>query len=245
MASTTLPEQQTIRISPALNDSRLGDSTIGSARSPEINQWIEKFDGIYRDAAGNIDLIPWAHRQPCPFMVSWLNAVGPGLIRPGARVAVVGCGLGEDACELAERGYDVTAFDACPSAVEWAQRLHPDHADIFMQADAIDPPTRLVHRFDFIVEIHTLQSLPPAHRHDLAAGMSRLLSPRGVLLAIARGRDESVPLSTLDGPPFPFTAKELTDLMGTAGLSPLRPVDDFTDDCTPPVRRLRGAFHRG
>lgn len=241
--------------SPTTLDSHLarngGSITIGSSdansdtltfRSTE--ELIEQFDDIYRDARGDTTRIPWASAKPNPCMVAWLNAEGPSVLRPGARIVVVGCGLGYDACELADRGYDVTAFDICPHAVESARVLHPQYADCFMQADLLHLPTRMHSRFDLVVDIHTIQSLPPEHRQDIADAMATLVSHRGVLLSIARGRDAAVPLSSVEGPPFELTVDEMQDLMAAGGLRPCREIDDFLDDQSPPVRRLRGAFCR-
>lgn len=257
MASTALTAQPAQRVAGGLaaplgqsgaievHDSRLGDSALaGPAIHEDAGKWLSTFDGIYREANGDVSRIPWAHRKPCPSLIAWLNAEGSRCIRPGSRVVVVGCGLGEDAAALAERGYDVTAFDACPAAVESARRLRPEMARCFIEADLFNLPARLVHRYELVVEVHTLQSLPPQHRHALAEGMSRLLAPRGVLLAIARARDDSIPVEGLEGPPFPLTACELRDVMASCGLSPMSAVDDFVDDNSPPVRRLRGVFHK-
>jgi len=167
------------------------------------------------------------------------------MIRPGARVAVVGCGLGRDAVALADRGYDICAFDACPHAIESAKQIHPAHEQCFHEMDLRDLPTKMHNRFDLVVEIHTLQALPVETRPAMAASITQLLNHRGVLLAIARGRDESVPASTLDGPPFPFTANELETLFIEAGLTLDRPIDDYQDDNAPPVRRLRAIFRKG
>ena len=74
--------------------------------------------------------------------------------------------------------------------------------------------------------------------------MAELLGPRGVLLAICRGRSDDVALEELDAPPYALTPRELTTLMRDASLTPVQSIDDFEDDNVPPVRRLRGCFKR-
>jgi len=231
----------TTTVDAPLSDSAIRESLTASV---DLGAWIERFESIYREARGDVSRIPWAHQTSCPCLESWLNAEAPSLVRPGGRVAVVGCGLGHDAVSLAQRGYDVSAFDICHAAVESAKRAHPECSGAFFQADLLDLPSRLFHRFDLVVEVHTLQSLPPVLRQDLASGMARLLSHRGVLVAIARGRKEHVPLESIDGPPFSFTPSELVETFTSVGLEPVRAMDDFTDDNSPPVRRLRACFRR-
>lgn len=212
---------------------------------PGAREWVSRFDSVYQDASGDISKVPWAHRQPCPSMMAWMNAEAPSLIRCGARAAVVGCGLGEDAVALHERGYDVVAFDSSPTAIEWAKRLHPEHTEVFVHADLFDLPHRMRNRFDLVVEVHTLQALPPEYRPALTAGMASLLSPRGgILLAVCRGRDANEPLDLQAGPPYPLSVHELESLMDSVNLVPLRAVDEFLDGNEPPTRRLRGAFRR-
>ncbi|GAB4548702.1 MAG: hypothetical protein Tsb0013_09440 [Phycisphaerales bacterium] len=209
-----------------------------------ISRGLAAVEEVYRASAGDHMKVPWAHRKANPALVNWLNARAAGLIRCGARVAVVGCGLGADAVELAERGYEVCAFDACAAAIEHARALHSDHSAMFRVADLRDMPASMRHRYDLVVEIHTLQALPPEHRVTLASGIEPLLSAHGRLLVIARGRDASEALEDVEGPPYPFTPEELTALLGDRGLVPEGALDDYEDDQDPPVRRLRGVFVR-
>jgi len=206
---------------------------------------IGRFEEVYRAAGVDPARIPWAHEGPNRTLVPWLNVEAPALVRPGGRVLVVGCGLGHDAAELGARGFDVTAIDVCPSAIDHARRLHPELGDRFQVADAMEPPARLLRRFDLVVEVHTLQSLPPSSWEDLAKSIASMLCAHGVLLSVCRGRPDETPLDSIEGPPFSLTPGDMLRVWGEAGLAPIRGLDDFLDENRPPVRRLRGAFRRG
>lgn len=200
------------------------------------------FESIYADAAGDRALIPWEDGQAHPALIHWLNAVAPSLIRCGSRVAVVGCGLGDDARALIHRGYDVTAFDCSPSAVEWARRIDPVNASSYFVADLFNMPVRWRHRFDLVVEVNTLQSLGPDLRPEALAALAELLSPHGHLLVIARGRTEE---TVETGPPWPIGVDELTREGATAGLVCDEGISRFFDDeSDPPTPRVRGLFRR-
>lgn len=201
------------------------------------------FEAIYADAQGDASRVPWADLQPHPALVTWLNAVAPSLVRCGARAAVVGCGLGDDAREVMRRGYDVTAFDCSRTAIEWARRLDPDNARCYAHADLFNLPPKWRHRFDLVIEVNTIQSLPPSMHAATVKAISELLSPHGHMLVIARCGDE--PVSDDDGPPWALTERELLSAAADAGLRPSQPPTVFTDDERPPVQRIRAVLRRG
>jgi hypothetical protein len=205
---------------------------------------LEFFEAIYREAAGDPSRVPWAESRANPALVSWLNTEAAGCVRPGARAVVVGCGLGDDVIELINRGYDASGFDISPTAIAWARRRFPEMAHAFFVANLLEMPTRSRHRFDLVVESYTLQSVEPALREPLAAAIANLACPRGLIAAIATGRDESEPLESIHGPPYPLAPGELTGLFEAQGWLPTHGLDDFTDDATPPRRRLRATFAR-
>lgn len=186
------------------------------------------YDALYVAAGSDESLIPWQHGTAHPALVNWLNAEAPSLVRPGARVVVVACGLGDDAAELVERGYDVTAFDCSPTAVAWAVRRHPSLEGRVVVADLFDLPGSMGHRFDLVVEINTLQAVEPSGRAEAAGGVASLVSARGVVLVICHGRDEDQ--SPGDEPPYPLSLAELTGLMQSHGLCLTREPDDFVND---------------
>lgn len=218
---------------------------VGALTSVDPREIARHFDAIYHEAQGDPARVPWHRDGPNPPLVSWLNAEAPHLVRTGASAIVVGCGLGDDVAELASRGYDASGFDLSPCAAEWARRRHHDIAESFFCADLLGLPSHLRARFDLVVEVYTIQSLPPALRPAAVAAVASLMRPKGTLLVVCRGRDEHEPLDEAAEPPYPLTVSELTSLAARQGLSPTRDIDDFQDDEAPPRRRLRAAFRRG
>jgi SAM-dependent methyltransferase len=201
---------------------------------------VDYFESVYAEAAGDASRIPWASRQPSQALVNWLNAVAPSLIRCGARVAIVGCGLGADAREIIRRGYEVTAFDCSQTAIDWARELDPDHTDRYVRADLFDPPARWVHRFDLVIDINNIQALQPSLHPDAVTALSRLAAPHGHMLVICRGADR--PPDPDQGPPWPLTEPELIQATAQAGMMPQGAVCCFTDDQDVPC--IRAVFKR-
>lgn len=194
------------------------------------------FEAVYRGADGDADAVPWADRVVNPHLAEWLARERPA---PG-RALDVGCGLGDNAAALVAAGQTVTAFDVSAAAVDWARRRFPDLAVDWRVADALQPLPEWHGAFDLVVEVYTLQVLPPPHRGRLMAALAACVAPGGTLLAVCRGREPAEPEGAM---PWPLTPDELRDGFAAAGLVLAR-FEDFADAEEPPVRRLRAAFTR-
>src|SRR5690606_34197513 len=108
-------------------------------------------------------------------------------------------------------GYQVSAFDISPTAIDIARQRHPQSTIDFHVADLFDLPGTWIGAFDLVVESQNVQALPVDLRDEAIANVARLVAPGGRLLviaiAIADGRDgEGVPS---EGPPFPLTRADL------------------------------------
>ncbi len=163
------------------------------------------FEELYASAQGDAALIPWADLEPHPALVDWMRRQPPPA--PGTRAIDVGCGLGDNAAFLAKYGYDTTAIDISPSAIEWAKRRHGGVAD-FRVADLLDLPDDLRGAFDLVHETYTIQSLPIAMRSRVMAAIAALVKPGGRLLVNCRSRADG---TEAEGPPWPLCRAELAE----------------------------------
>lgn len=197
----------------------------------DITGWFEPF---YHNAQGDPAAISWADLAPNPNLVEWLDR--EQIHGDGRSALVIGCGLGDDAEELARRGFVVTAFDIAPTAVVWCKERFAHSSVTYTVADALEPPEEWAFSFDFILEIYTIQCLPPESREKAFVEISRLLAPGGQLLVICRGRDASESPGNL---PWPLSREELArfESLGLANLQ----FEDFLDGDT---RRFRILYRR-
>lgn len=200
--------------------------------SPDPVAW---FETLYSEAADGRAEVPWADLVPNPHLVDWLDDAD---VSPG-RALDVGCGYGDNAAALARRGYEVTAFDVSDSAVSEARQRFSDLPIEFATVDLLSPPAAWRRSFDLVVEVYTLQVLPPEPRAVALAALAGLVAPGGSILVIARGRDKE------DAPgemPWPLMRDEL-DRLGEHGLEN-ESFEEFLDDETPSVRRFRSVWRR-
>lgn len=207
-----------------------------AANSADGMSW---FEDLYAAANGDASQIPWADRRPNRNLVSWLERERPR--GRGIRALVVGCGLGEDAELLSRWGFDVTAFDLSPTAIEWAKRRSPSTKVTYVQADLFQPPEDWIGRWSFVFEAYTVQPLPMSMREAALDAVARLVSPNGQLLLVTRGREPDD--ETTAGPPWPLTHADLQRLSEVGGLRATS-FEDYFDDEEPPVRRFRAVYKR-
>ena len=194
------------------------------------------FEDLYSLAGEDISIIPWADLTPNPSLVDWLDRYGTTV---SGRALKVGSGLGDDAEELARRGFRTTAFDISKTAVAKSRKRFPNSVVKYVVADLFKTPAEWQSGFEFVLESYTLQVLPPNLRAEAIRCITSLVAPGGTLLAIARARDAGEPEGAM---PWPVTREELT-AFGAQGLKEIS-FEDYMDREDPPVRRFRAAYHR-
>ena len=195
------------------------------------------FEALYSAAEGDADIIPWADMHPNLSLVEWLDL--NEIQGSGKRALKIGCGLGDDAEILAERGFDVEAFDISPSAIDWCRKRFPHSKVNYSIQNLFESPPSWDRAFDFVFELYTLQVLPPELRPKAIEQMARYVAAGGTLLVICRGRE---PVDDPGQMPWPVVRDELK-LFVQQGLHNVS-FDDFLDDENPPVRRFRAVYQR-
>jgi SAM-dependent methyltransferase len=201
------------------------------------------FETLYAEASAGLAVVPWDDGQPNPHLTEWAtSAVARGVVGPGRRALVVGCGVCDDPGFLASLGCEVTAFDVSPTAVAEARRRFPRSPVRYQVADLLAPPPGWQGAFGLVAEIYTVQALYGEARAAAIRALPRLVAPGGTLLVIARATDDQDPVRDPATMPWPLTRSELEAMTGQA-LTVLS-VEKFLDDEDPPKLRWRAEFTR-
>jgi SAM-dependent methyltransferase len=166
------------------------------------------FDRLYAAGVTGEVSMPWDRSEPHPLLQEW--AERRGLAGAGRTAVVVGCGLGADAEYLAGLGFRTTGFDVAETAVRLARERNPGTEVDYRVADLRDLPADWVGAFDLVVEIFTMQALPPGPRADAVRGIASLVAPGGTLLAVAFRPAPGTDLE--QGPPFALPRAAMDDL---------------------------------
>ncbi len=122
------------------------------------------------------------------------------------KVLIPGCGSGYELQAFHEAGYDVTALDFSPAAVDQAKRVLGLLAERVILGDFFTHDFGQC-RFDLIYERTFLCSMAPSRWPDYVNRTADLLSPGGRLVGVFLYGQRS-----FSGPPFPVTDTEAEHL---------------------------------
>jgi len=194
------------------------------------------FEQLYQEAELGRSEIPWDDRKPNAHLLAYWSE-NPAAA--GKTALVIGCGLGDDAEQLAVWGLRTTAFDISPTAIKTARSRFPKTSVNYVAADLFQAPVEWHGAFDFVFESNTLQALPANVRPRAIQAIAQFVKPGGRLLVIARGREEPEPEGEL---PARLTRRELAEFerCGLRGES----FRDASDSEPPHSRRFRITYIR-
>lgn len=159
--------------------------------SPLLN-FEELYQGRGFDYGGaRVNVIPWQLDRPQPIVVELADTgeiAGP--------VLECGCGLGDNALFLAGRGYEITAFDAAPTAIEQdtAKAATAGVSVRFLVADATTLEG-IPDGFRTVIDSAMLHCLDEDQRRAYLTGLLRVCVPGAKLHVLCfRGDMTAFPL---------------------------------------------------
>jgi SAM-dependent methyltransferase len=195
------------------------------------------FEVLYKEGEAGKSVVPWADRGTNSGLVEFWS------VKPqatdGKKALVIACGLGDDAEQLAEWGFETTAFDISETAIRMVQKRFPNSRVKYSVVDLFKPPAEWHRKFDFVFESNTAQALPANIRAQAIHKIAAFVRPGGKLLVIVRGREADEPEGEL---PWPLTRAEMNEFV-RAGLAE-ESFEEYFDNEDPPARRFRVLYTR-
>ncbi len=159
------------------------------------------FNTVYDRANDDAAQIPWADMAAKVQISKWLSA-NPG---NGESALDIACGLGDNAEEISDAGYQTTAFDLSETAIQWAKQRFTNTKVNYQAANLFEPPQSWLNGFDLVNECYTLQALPPQMLEKSMQAIGALVKRGGKLLVYTRLNPDD---KNADGPPWPLLAKD-------------------------------------
>jgi SAM-dependent methyltransferase len=195
------------------------------------------FEALYKEGEEGKSVVPWADREKNPHLAEFWKAHAQKT--EGKSALVIGCGLGDDAEQLAAWGYRTTAFDISETAIRTAKKRFAGTSVVYRVANLLEPPAEWRQAFDFVLEVYTVQALPLSWRSRAIKKVAAFVRSGGSLLLLARGREPHEPEGQL---PWPLTRAELAEF-GRSGLQE-ESFEEYFDKEEPPARRFRVLYSR-
>lgn len=126
------------------------------------------------------------------------------------RALVPGCGHGHEVALAVEHRLDALGLDIAPRGVAEARALYPHLAERFVTGDLFHPPEEMRSAFDVVLEHTCMSGLHPTLRPDYRRGIDLTLRPGGLLIGVWFINPALEPGD--EGPPYPFSVRDLTAL---------------------------------
>jgi len=196
------------------------------------------FDSIYKNAQGDHTKVFWADLEASPYLVNWVKE-NP-IKKQKKKACVIGCGVGDDSEALSQLGFEVTAFDISPSAIELCKKRYPDTKVKYIVADLFDYPKEWFENFDLVYECNTIQVLPNGYRKPAREAMSSLIAKDGYILVSCRSRNEG---EKEDAIPFPLSKSEIDEFVSIDKLKELSFLA-YDDTQEPPVPHFFAVYQK-
>lgn len=143
-------------------------------------------DKIYREVPP--ENIPWNMHTP---PIALVDLVESGKIKP-CKTVDLGCGTGNYALYLASMGFDVTAIDISPTAIELAEenaKKKGVNCDFFA-ADLLGDLGQFEQLFELALDWGLLHHIFPKNRTRYVENVHTILKPGGKFLSVCFGEKD-------------------------------------------------------
>jgi cyclopropane fatty-acyl-phospholipid synthase-like methyltransferase len=137
-------------------------------------------DDVYSKMS--LEEISWNMETPPELLVELVES---GKVKP-CRVVDLGCGAGNYAIYLAERGFEVTGVDISPKAIEIAKNIAKKRnlTCNFLVVDVVEGLNKLGKNWDFAYDWGMLHHILPEQRQKYVRNVHQILSPKGRYLSV-------------------------------------------------------------
>tara|TARA_B100000809_G_scaffold66185_1_gene62886 strand:+ start:3853 stop:4452 length:600 start_codon:yes stop_codon:yes gene_type:complete len=122
----------------------------------------------------------WDLKGVTPVFDSISNELIPG------KICIIGCGRGYDAIMFAQKGFDVTAVDFAPSAIDSVKSLaiNSKVKVNIVKADIFSLKSESMNTYDFIIEQTCFCAIHPSRRKEYEILVKSILKPGGKLIGL-------------------------------------------------------------
>ena len=146
-----------------------------------------RMDEVYKNMS--LETIPWNMEIPPEPLVELVDS---GKVRP-CRAIDMGCGAGNYAVYLAERGFEVTGVDFSQTAIKIARENAAKKGVKcnFFVADVVEELDKVNQTWDFVYDWGLLHHLFPEQRQKYVENVYRIVNPGGRYLSVCFSQEDT------------------------------------------------------